>query len=606
MKSEKIKRDDIFLLLMKMLFLCAFIVSIILTVYAVYQSTLAGAESSESARPIIDAVKIFFGIDDTVIPQSIEIDKSKLEKQYYFSGSKVKLSISAKPADADAEVEYEFFSNGKAEENCFVDSEGYIVYNGIEKKDIEVTVRSKYDRNIKSTVTISYLGLSPASDAVEDISIKFFNEKGGEELNTLSLRVGQKYYTEMIITVKDEYLENYGLSEKEISVGMLPNLLIATESSSGKSFESDTDKSYLMFSRDFDGTLTYKLKDTKTSYFSEIDGNENINPKISVSVKKDGDYNYKPETTPSLLTDSFDDFGIEYQLTGENEYLITVPENIEDIKFSAAPMGEDVNVSGKLVFADNESKNAAEIVSNETLRRKVNNGEFNLYWVSLVDENLKMKIKVVYEGYTPNKIEIYGKNAISKGGIYSYSAAFDKEIYNEKDIKWSIVKGENIANFEDGALTATGIGNVVLRAESVYYPNVSAELVIKIRLWDSFSGFARKMLGHFLLFLLLGQSYFICYLFLIKKRKLAFFLAPLTLISVSAITELIQLGVPERAGTIEDVLINFSGGICGILSILLIFTVFALLLKKLSPHSFEKLKRDFEKISFSEILKKQK
>ncbi len=597
--------DDIFFLILKILAIAAIVCSVALTVFAVQQSTLDGDESSETARPIIDTIKSWMNVDDTVSPQTIKINESKLAGTYHFSGQKVKIPFSVTPSAASKAVEYEFYSGGEPEPNCFADDEGNIIYTGIDQKDILVTVRSKHDKSVSATTTISYLGMAPTDEAVEDITVKIFDEEKMEECDLSDLKVGKKYSLQMVFLIKDAYLEKYGLEDNELYIDMLPHRAIINDYENGKTYEYDSESNYISFLREFDGSVTFMLKSTKKSFFSEKEGYEDLDPEIRVKAEEESGYNYKPEVTPTLSKESFAELGIEYTYLGNDEYLITVPESISDIKFVVEPMGEGINVSGTIIFADDESKNAAEISEN-TLKRKVNNGECNLYWVSSVDENLKMNIKVIFKGYTPNTLTVYGKKIIAKGGSSDYSVAYDKELYNEGEVKWSIIKGENIAEFSNGVLTAKGYGKVILRAESVYYPNLSSEIEIKVRIWEDFGGFARKMLGHFLLFMFLGQGYFICYLLFIKKRWLSFVLAPLTLFCVSGITELIQLGVPGRAGTLEDVLIDFIGGICGIISVVILFAAIGFIIMKLKPESYKKLKRDFEKISLREIFKKRK
>lgn len=100
---------------------------------------------------------------------------------------------------------------------------------------------------------------------------------------------------------------------------------------------------------------------------------------------------------------------------------------------------------------------------------------------------------------------------------------------------------------------------------------------------DAFSYFIRKLVGHFSLFLLDGVFVGLTfYLFSTYKKSLNFWWASLFIFLigflVASISEAIQLGIPGRIGTMNDVLIDMAG--YAVSSISLFIILFLTLRKK--------------------------
>lgn len=99
---------------------------------------------------------------------------------------------------------------------------------------------------------------------------------------------------------------------------------------------------------------------------------------------------------------------------------------------------------------------------------------------------------------------------------------------------------------------------------------------ININNIDAFSYFIRKLVGHFSLFLLDGVFVGLTfYLFLIYKKNRNFWWATLFIFLigflVASISEAIQLGIPGRIGTINDVLIDMAGYVISLIALFIIF-----------------------------------
>ena len=86
--------------------------------------------------------------------------------------------------------------------------------------------------------------------------------------------------------------------------------------------------------------------------------------------------------------------------------------------------------------------------------------------------------------------------------------------------------------------------------------------------YDSFSGFIRKAIGHFGLFMVSGllstlAFYLVLNLFKWAKYYLQIIIALVFGLMIAIVTEIIQLNVPGRSGEFTDVLIDYGGYVLG-------------------------------------------
>lgn len=81
--------------------------------------------------------------------------------------------------------------------------------------------------------------------------------------------------------------------------------------------------------------------------------------------------------------------------------------------------------------------------------------------------------------------------------------------------------------------------------------------------FDSLVGFIRKLVGHFGAFLILGVFSSLTYLLFLNKTKKIYYIGIIInafqALFLAILTESIQLIVPGRAGSIKDVLLDYSG-----------------------------------------------
>ncbi|OQC50076.1 MAG: Bacterial Ig-like domain (group 2) [Tenericutes bacterium ADurb.Bin024] len=169
---------------------------------------------------------------------------------------------------------------------------------------------------------------------------------------------------------------------------------------------------------------------------------------------------------------------------------------------------------------------------------------------------------------------------------YDLSHSLPKSELSVTDKRVTFTSSDNtIARVSTGNMFGTIVafkeGTVTIRATSVANPTISAAFTLKIiprafindDNFSDFQGFVRKAIGHFFLFFVDGVFGFLTfYLFLKDKIKSQF----IVLISIAtgvifaALSEILQLFVPDRAGAISDVIIDSAGYITATFLMLLI------------------------------------
>ncbi len=522
----------------------------------------------------------------------IDFNQQSYDKTYYYTGEKVKIYFSSVPNDADKQATYTFRCSKNNEQEsvkCSIDENGYFTYTGTILQTIIVTATSVHNPEAQDELTLIYRGIDPTDECVEEIRTEFYDEKG-KLCDSQNLVVGKKHIMRTTLVIKDEYLEEYGLTKKELVVSGLPYHLYWNGEMREDLYQFDTVQRYLTFYKPCSGELTIKYrKGADYLYFDDIEGNAPINKQFSVTAVEDPDYVYKPTAPLKPNVGTYDE--------ESGEYVVTVRPGTTACEVYGKSVGGTINAMCYLRYRDEESKKVASLSERTMLYRKVNKGVCNLDMVSVFDETLVTKVKVVFEGYTPTKMNVYIEKTLAVGAERTCKADFEHYLYGEGKVAWSIVEGADKVELNGSKLVVNHLGKIVLRAESVYYPDLVVDTEIELRLFTDSNMFVRKVLGHFLLFVLLGMGYFTCYFFFVKKRGLSFLLAPVSVLTMAILTEWIQSVTPGRGATIYDVLVNFSGGLFGIFFVALCFAVFMIIVKTFFKKTYQDVKTELPKMS---------
>ncbi len=575
---------------MKRLALFAWIGSICMTCFLFYHSILDQASSAAFTHAVKAFLTDTLGWEDPlIVPQAISFDDSYYNKTYYYTGEKIKMHFSAVPSNASKEVTYSFNCEG-----CSVDEEGYFTYSGTDFRSIGITATSVHDPKVKGTVYLTLRGIDPTDECVERVESEFVDMQGRAYLPT-ELDVGRQYKIKTSLIIKDEYLETYGFKNNRLTVNGLPLHIFLDGESRTDLYQFDALQRYITFYQPCAGDFTIKYrKASNNTYFDDIGDHEPINKTFAVRVTEDPDYHYKPTKPFKINTGIYDKEAGEYVVT------FRPGESTKDIY--GVTSEKDVNPMCHIVFRDEESKSVARVESRMRVYRKVNKGVCNLELVSVFDENIRIKVKLIFQGYTPTEMKVLGNRRLTLLQTVYYSVDFGNIMLNEKAVTWSIVEGEEIASLEGSKLTAKNLGKVVLRAQSVYYPEFCEDVEIEIHLFNNFYSFVRKIVGHFSLFAILGMGYFICSFFFLKKRRWASLLiAPFGVLTIAGLTELVQLYTPGRYGTLYDIFINFSGGLVGMGFVLACFIAYVLITKLFFRKLWRATKATLPKMSFKEL-----
>lgn len=577
MGNKKSKKAD-YSKRIKFLAITALVCSLILTAFLIYSSSLTGTESAKQSEFVKNIVKNLFNVDETVKPQKIEFDKQKMSKTYYFTNEKIKLRISTIPSNASKDFVYSF-----SHEGCSVDEDGYFWYSGTDYATIKVTATSIYDSSVSDEVEICVRGIAPNDEAVESIGVEWYLDN--EPVSVAELNVGKRYEIRTYLIIKDEYVERYNLDDKKLYVMGLPFDVSFNGEDSENLYLFDSVQRNITFFKECSGELEiiFKKAEGNKFFYGDVNGEVPLSKTVSLRVIEAPEHIYKPSGSIKPSVGVYD--------AENDEYVIIVPQSDNRIEIQGIEAESGNPTECRLEYADKDSSKIADVETRITLKRKATLGVCRLNLISLYDENLSVRLKVIFEGEIPKSMTIAGKETVAMFGSAKYGCNFDKKVVGDGGVKWSIVEGGELAEIKDGVLKAKDrLGKVVLRAESEEFEGLCDEITVRIMPWGDFGQFIRKIIGHFSLFAFLGMGYLTFYFIRFKKHWLAYALAPVTLLSVSVVTEIIQYYTEGRSGNAVDVTINFLGGLTGIALVTLAVALASLFIKMFRPKTFEKIK----------------
>lgn len=251
-------------------------------------------------------------------------------------------------------------------------------------------------------------------------------------------------------------------------------------------------------------------------------------------------------------------------------------------------------------IVESSDRNIASLINSNIL--KMNDvGEAILTFTSLFDPTKTVQVKITVKVNAPTSIEIVGPDVIVCNDHEEYSANLAPVNYSN-DVTWSVVKG-NGKMTQDGRLTATGYGTIVIRCTSNLDENVYVEKVIKVKLFKNAYGFVRKALGHGGLSAVLGFGIFGTLLLLLKRRYLIVTAFPTAFI-YAVVSELIQKYTPGRYNSWNDVLIDFLGALIGMAVALLLMVLLCLVWRLANKKSFQKFKDAWKVVNFKTLFMK--
>ncbi len=248
-----------------------------------------------------------------------------------------------------------------------------------------------------------------------------------------------------------------------------------------------------------------------------------------------------------------------------------LPENTNHYSFVGAihnPNGKTVlsSVSGEIKLASNEGTATITIMDNVS---------------NLAKADLTVHVVVP----TPTVLQVTGERQAQLNLSYFYTAEGD--YCSIENVTWSIVSGKAQIS-QDGKLTKTHLGTVVIRATSNDDPSVYGEISVEVKLFTSFGSFIRKAIGHFALFIVIGFGLAASFAFLIKPRLASVPVSVVSGFAFALLSETLQLPIftNGRMFAWSDVIVDFFGAIVGMAAAYLVFVI-VLLCFRLNKHRKE-------------------
>ncbi len=288
--------------------------------------------------------------------------------------------------------------------------------------------------------------------------------------------------------------------------------------------------------------------------------------------------NHNPDFVPPQSVVADDVFEIEIN---EEFNLDDLVKQVQPDGASKTSLKYDVKSHGKLKSIGN------------TNYRAISEGEAEVTIASSYNENIQKKVVVRVFVPKPEKLKIIAPDRAQTDKRYRLKA-FGGKNYIE-NVEWSVVKGKATID-ENGVLSDLKLGKTVVRATYKDDPTLFAEYEIKGVLYEDFAFSMRKLIGHFLLFVVIGFGLAYTYIFMIKPRVVALPLAVASGFGLAAVSEALQLPAVTtgRYATWSDVLIDFLGSLTGIAVALIILGIILLAFR------LSKSRKEFES-AFSAI-----
>lgn len=290
-----------------------------------------------------------------------------------------------------------------------------------------------------------------------------------------------------------------------------------------------------------------------------------INPEY---VSDDNVYNVKP-----------------YSKFNFKDLVLTVPEKAKDNLFLDYSY---TNPTDKTILSSH----------NMNIFDTYNVGKVLITANSIFDENVNISILVNCYIDEPTKIEILTADILVVDQLTTIRA-FDGNYYID-DVTYKVIKGK--ASINGSSFRPQSLGKLVIKATYNKNPEISTTITLHIKLYKTFGQFIRKILGHLLLFSVLGFGFYCVYLFLIRKRYLALPLAIVTGFALSCLSEGLQMIAIDRYASWTDVFVDFTGFSFG-----MVFSLIVVLLTFLIAKIFKRyneFKSCFDLLSCKNIFRK--
>lgn len=247
------------------------------------------------------------------------------------------------------------------------------------------------------------------------------------------------------------------------------------------------------------------------------------------------------------------------------------------------------------------SNNNIISISNNNNLRITGTGKVKLTYRSCFDANQVINIEVDVKKPTPEKLLIFGSDAIMPLSKTSYRTTNLPIDYNN-NVTWSIVSGRGTIS-EKGELYVSGYGKVVIRCTYKGDSSIYAEKVVRVKLFTSGYMFVRKFMGHAGLSCVLGFCLTAIFFQLAKRKWATVLTIPIGFVYAAG-SEYIQNFTPGRYATWADVFVDFVGVFIGMGVALACIGIAYVLWNLINKGSFKKYRKAYKILTFKTVFKK--
>ncbi len=581
---------------LRILTIVAIILTIVLTTIILFESGLDGAITQGITTTIKDTINDITGVenrDENLAPTTINFTSKTI-----FFNTPTPLTINTQPTNASDAFTYKFENlYGDKIDGISIDENNNIVCTLAKQvpNGIFLTITSSLDESVSYRSSINYVVLPADDERIERIEFIIADYWLKTTPTTDEyIKVGKPYYPYCIGIIKDEYLDEMGLTKDDNAVVLKHSKRVNDMNPNHNSSAYLTDEFYvgesMCFYKEASITMTCRL----------LTKGEPIVITKRLECFIDPDYDYKP-TYIRASENSYQNASGRY-INGE--YVVQFDKN--STTFTISPQrqtGKNTQIS--VQHYDEHSKECVSIIGGN-IKRKVNRGECYLWVVSDVDKSVKQKIKVIFNGDEIKGMRFADNYVAMLNSTIQLHCTFDniQDIFGG-DIRYSIVDGNKYATVtENGFLFGLHLGKVIVRAQCASSPEIFVDMEIEIKLYNNLYYFVRKILGHAFLYAVLGFGFGGVYFLTIKKRWVTAIATPITLFVIGGIGELLQSLNPGRTPAWTDIAIDFVGGMIGFVVAILIVTIVCLIWRKANRKSFDNMLVAFKRLNLLTLFKR--
>ncbi|MBQ2711602.1 MAG: VanZ family protein [Clostridia bacterium] len=239
--------------------------------------------------------------------------------------------------------------------------------------------------------------------------------------------------------------------------------------------------------------------------------------------------------------------------------------------------------------------------------RGVELGTTTLTFSCVFNDDLVLTVPVTVVLSEPQSVHIVGNEHLYIYGDNKYNLVTDSgETIPNNDITWTVVKGN--ATVSKGVVSVDGLGKVTIEASiTTSQGTLTATKQLRVRFYENFPQFVRKIAGHFAAFFVLGACAMAASLLCTRYKKLALPVAVVYGFLVAFLSEIFQLPIftAGRSYSFMDVILDTLGVASGCVTMLVLFGINLLLIRLVGKNRFRALVFALKHISIGKCSKRK-